>query len=126
MDLEQAIVHELSSITTLNGKVFPQKAGENVNPPFVLYISSEGEKVQTLGGYVDSKEVNVTFHVVSQTYEELRGLMKQVVDKVASFFGRAIGIDGPVVQSFEYTEPTEEFNEELDYHSSTFDVKVHL
>lgn len=126
MDFEQALVHELSSITALNGKVFPMTASENTNPPFCLYVSSEGEKIQTLGGYVDGKELNCTIHVVSQTYDGLKSLIKQVLDKVSSFFGRAIGINGPIVKSFHYTEPTETFDEELDIHSSTFDIKVNL
>jgi hypothetical protein len=67
MDFEQALVHELSSITALNGKVFPNNTAENTNPPFVVYVSSEGEKIQTLGGYVDGKDVNCTLHVAAQT-----------------------------------------------------------
>lgn len=126
MDFEQALVHELSSITALNGKVFPTAASENTNPPFCLYVSSEGEKIQTLGGYVDGKEVNCTIHVVAQTYDGLKSIIKQVLEKVSSFFGRAIGINGPIVKSFDYTQPTETFDEELDIHSSTFDIKVHL
>ncbi len=126
MDFEQALVHELSSIPVFNGRVFPQTAQEGTNPPFILYISSEGEKVQTLGGYVDNKEMSVTIQVVGQTYEDLKSLIRQVIDKVVSFFGRPIGIDGPTVQAFEYTEPTEAYNEELDFHSSTFDIKVNL
>lgn len=126
MDFEQSLVYELSSITVLNGRIFPQKAAENVNPPFVIYISSEGEKIQTLGGYVDNKVVNLSFHIVAQTYEDLKGLARQVMDKIGSFMGRTIGVDGPLIQSFEYTEPTEEYNDELGYHSTTFDIKVNL
>jgi hypothetical protein len=126
MDFEQALVYELSTIPNLSGRVFPQTAPEDTNPPFVLYISSEGEKVQTLGGYVDNKEVNVTIQAVASTYLDLKSLIRQVIDKVVSFFGRPIGVDGPTVQAFEYSEPTEEFNEELNFHSSTFDIKVNL
>lgn len=126
MDFEQALVHELSSITALNGKVFPMATSENTNPPLCLYVSSDGEKIQTLGGYVDFKELNCTIHVVSQTYEGLKSLVKEVINKLSSFFGRAIGINGPIVKSFDYTQPTETFNEELDVHSSTFDIKVNL
>lgn len=126
MDFEQALVYELSSIPTLEGRVFPQTAQEGTNPPFVLYISSEGEKVQTLGGYVDNKEMHVSIQVVGQSYADLKTLIRQVIDKVASFFGRPIGVGGPTVQAFEYTEPTEAYNEELDFHSSTFDIKVNL
>lgn len=127
MDFEQALVAELSSITALNGKVFPMSASEGTNPPFVLYVSSEGEKVQTLGGYVDTnKELTCTLHVVAQDYEGLKGLIKSVIDKVTSFFGRPIGVNGPVVKALNYTEPTEMYNEQLDFHSSTFEIKVNL
>lgn len=126
MDFEQALVQELSSIPSLEGRIFPQTAQEGTNPPFVLYISSEGEKVQTLGGYVDNKEVSVTIQAVAQTYGDLKNLVRQIIDKAISFFGRPIGTNGPTVQAFEYTEPTEAYNEELDFHSSTFDIKVNL
>ena len=126
MDFEQALVHELSTITALDGKVFPLSAKEGTSPPFILYVSSEGKKIQTLAGYNDIKEVNATIHIVTQTYDELKSLVKQVVDKLASFFGRAIGIGGPLVKSYEYNEPSEDFNEELDYHSSSIDIKVNL
>ena len=45
MDFEQALTYELQAITGLSGKVFPQKAEENTKPPFVVYISSEGEQI---------------------------------------------------------------------------------
>lgn len=127
MNFEEALVHELESITALQGRVFPMSASEGTNPPFIIYVSSEGEGVSTLGGYDNSiTQLDCHIHVVSQTYDELKGLVKTVIDKLSSFFGRPIGVNGPMVKSFSYIEPTEMYNEELDYHSSSFDIKVRV
>jgi hypothetical protein len=127
MEFEEALVHELGSISGLEGRVFPFSANEGTNPPFIIYVSSDGEGIQTLSGMDNSiRQLDCHIHVVSQTYEELKGLVKQVIDKLSSFFGRAIGINGPTVKSFSYIEPTEMYNEQFDYHTSSFDIKVRV
>lgn len=124
MDFEQALCAELQAIPVLNKKVFPQIAEEGTEPPFAIYISSGGEKVQTLEGYTDLTELGFEIHIVTKSYEDLKGLTKAVLDKVKSFFGRAIGQDGPHIKSISHAEPVEDLDEELNFHKSTIDVRV--
>ena len=86
MDFEQALAYELQAISGLEGKVFPQNARENIEPPFVVYISSEGEQIMTLAGPTDMNEVTCEIHVIAETYEQLKSVTKAVLDRIKSFF----------------------------------------
>ena len=125
MNFEEALVYELSSITGLEGRVFPLSATEGTNPPFVIYVSSEGEQLKSLNGYIDDiNDVTCEIHVVAESYEKLKSLLKTVIEKLQSFFGRPIGVNGVTIKSFSYTEPTEGTEEDLDYKRSSFDIRV--
>ncbi len=124
MDFEQALAHELRSIIGLETKVFPQKAEEDTKPPFVVYISSEGESVMALSGPTDMTELTCEIHVVTDTYENLKNITKSVLDKVKSFFQRTIGEDGPHIKSISHLEPVEDIDNNLNYHRSSFDIRV--
>lgn len=124
MDFEQALTFELQAITGLAGKVFPQKAEEDTKPPFVVYISSEGERIMTLSGPSDMTELTCEIHVVAESYENLKVLTKAVIDRIATFFQRVIGQDGPKIKSITHMEPVEDLNSNLNYHRSSFDIRV--
>lgn len=124
MDFEQALAYELEAITGLLGKVFPQNAKENTKPPFVVYISSEGEPVMTLAGPTDMTELTCEIHVVTESYEQLKSLTKAILDRIRSFFRRAIGQNGPTILSISHVEPTEQIDNNLNYHTSSFDIRV--
>jgi hypothetical protein len=124
MDFEQALAYELQTINGLSGKVYPQQADEGVQPPLVVYISSEGEPVMTLGGPTNMTELSFEVHVISESYEQLKSLTKAVLDRIRSFFQRAIGQNGPVIRSVSHIEPVEDIDTASNYHKSSFDVKV--
>lgn len=124
MDFEQALVYELQSITGLQGKVFPQNAEEETKPPFVIYISSDGESVMTLAGPTDLTELTCEIHVVAETYEQLKSLTKAVIERIKTFFRRIIGQNGPLIKSISHIEPTETIDNNLNYHTSSFDIRV--
>lgn len=124
MNFEEALCAELQAIAGLEGKVFPQNALEGVEPPLIVYISSDGEKVQTLDGYSDLTELNFEVFVLARTYEELKGYSKAALDRVKSFFGRNIGTDGPKIKSVTHIEPNEDFQKDLNYHKSSFSARV--
>jgi hypothetical protein len=124
MNFEEALVYELETISGLVNKVFPQTAKEGTEPPFVVYSSSEGEEIQTLEGYTGIKKIVADISVVGQTYDIMKSFTKSVLGHFESFFGRNIGIDGPYIKSFSYGEPTESFDEEMEYHRSSFQINV--
>jgi hypothetical protein len=124
MDFEQALTYELQAITGLTGRVFPQKAAENFLPPFVVYISSEGEQIMTLSGPTDMTELTCEIHINAENYEQLKSLTKSVLDRLKSFLQRNIGQNGPYIKSISNTEPTEDIDNNTNFHLSSFDIRV--
>jgi hypothetical protein len=124
MDFEQALSYELQAIPELVDRVFPQMAIDDLEPPFVVYISSEGERVQTLSGYTDLTELSCEIHILTGTYENLKSLTKVVISQITSFFNRNIGINGPRIKSVSYVEPIEDYENELNIYRSSFDIRV--
>ena len=124
MDFEQALVYELQAINGLSGKVFPQAPEEGTTAPYVVYNSSEGEPVMTLGGPTNMTELSCEIHVISESYEQMKSLTKAVLDRVRSFFQRAIGQNGPNIRSISHIEPVEDVDTNLSYHKSSFDIRV--
>lgn len=124
MDFEQALTYELQAITGLSGKVFPQRAVENISPPFVVYISSEGESIMALSGPTDMTELSCEIHVSAETYEEMKSLTKNVTNRLKTFFQRSIGQNGPLIKSISHTEPIEDIDNNTNFHISSFDIRV--
>ena len=124
MDFEQALVYELQTITGLSGKIYPQKAPENTTPPFVVYISSDGEPIMALSGPTDMTELTCEIHITAETYEELKSFTKQVTNRLKTFLQRQIGQNGPYIKSISHTEPTEDIDNNVNHHMSSFDIRV--
>lgn len=126
MNFEEALVEELGAIDGLQGKIYPLNAAEGDKPPFVIYVSSEGEQTQSLEGYADLKQVTCQIHVITDTYDTLKSLTKSVMSTLKTFYARPIGTNGPVIKSLMLTEPIESFEEEVSYARCSFDVIVRL
>jgi hypothetical protein len=126
MDFEQALVYELNQITGLKDKVFPLGAKEGTEPPFVIYISSDGEGTYTLNGLIDDTQIECELHIIGKNYEEMKQFGLAVMEKVQAFFGRRIGIDGPLIKSFDYSAPLEMHIEELNFERMAFDIQIRV
>lgn len=124
MDFEQALVYELQTIPSIAGKVFPQQAKEDTRPPFVVYISSEGELIMSLSGPTDMTELLCEIHVVAESYAEMKSITKSIIDLFHSFFQRVIGVDGPKIKSIGFFEPIEDIDENQRYYKCSFDIRI--
>lgn len=124
MEFEEALVYELNEITGIRDKVFPLSAPEDTEPSFLMYVSSEGEKVQSLEGYTNLNQVTFEIHITSIDYSTLKSLTKQVMDKIFSFYSRAIGVNGPFIRSVTIDEPVESAIQDLDWQRCSFDCHV--
>jgi hypothetical protein len=124
MDFEQALVHELQSISGLSGKVFPTFAEENTKPPMIVYISSGGERIMTLTGPTNLTELTCEIHIITEDYAALKNLSRVVLDRIRSFFQRPIGKGGPYIKSVSHTEPTEDIDNNTHFHQSSFDIRI--
>jgi hypothetical protein len=126
LNFEEALTYELSSIAGLQGRVFPLGAKEGTLPPFVIYISSEGEETKVLNGYTNHKEITCEIHIIGRSYAEMKSFTKLVLAKLKTFYGRSIGVDGVYIKNFSYDEPREEHEDELGYERSGFDIRVRI
>lgn len=125
MNFEEALVEELSSLEGLNDRVFPLSASEGIDPPFVIYLSSEGEETQDLSGVpMGDRHVTCEIHIVANSYGEMKDIVKAVIQRLQTFFGRPIGTDGPLIRSFSMDEPLEAAEEEVGYSRCSFDIRV--
>lgn len=124
MNFEESLVYELSSIGELRDRIYPLSAPEDTEPPFLIYVSSEGVKVQSLEGYSDLTEVTFEIHITTVNYSLLKSLTRQVMDRILSFYSRPIGENGPVIRSVSLDEPVETKIEDLDYNRCSFDCHV--
>jgi hypothetical protein len=125
LNFEEALVEELSSLEGLNDRVFPLSASEGIDPPFVIYFSSEGDLDQDLSGVpLGSRNVTCEVHIVANSYGEMKDLVKAVISRLQSFFGRPIGTDGPLIRSFSMDSPLEAAEEEVGYSRCSFDIRV--
>jgi hypothetical protein len=126
MNFEEALVVEFNLILGLENKVFPLRATEGIDPPFLLYISSDGEQLQTLTGFHESIAITCEIHVIANYYAELKQLTKAVIESIKSFQGRVIGIDGPLIKSVFYEQPTEMYEPEVRFYRASFDLRVRI
>jgi hypothetical protein len=126
LNFEEALVEELGSIQGLEGRIYPLNAGEGEKPPFVVYVSSEGEQDLSLEGFANTKEINCEIHIVCDQYEDLKNYTKAVLNTFLTFQGRPIGTNGPLIKSFAYDHPQESNDEERNYSVSSFDIRVRL
>lgn len=99
MDFEQALRAELITLSNLSNKVFPMFAPEQTPTPFVIYQKSNVELLGTLDGMSKTRMARYEFDVVSQTYDTLQQTLNNVKNKLVTFQGRTIGINGPFVQA---------------------------
>jgi hypothetical protein len=127
MNFEEALVSELVGITDLINKIFPLNATEGIKPPYIVYVSSEGEQERTLDGYVISKEVNCELHILNDSYFGLKDITKQVISLIDTFQRRTIGGDGGVyVQSCTYEKVHEQYVPELLQCLCILEMKVRI
>lgn len=126
MHFEEALIFEFETITGLNDRVFPLYAKEGVQPPFVIFSSSEGETIQTLEGWTLSKEILSEIHVVAMSYGKLKYLTKDVLAMLKTFRGRAIGTGGPFIKSLTYEQPVESLDTEFGFYRTSFELLVRI
>jgi hypothetical protein len=133
MNFEEALKGELISVSldlkevTDKGvieKVFPLNAPEGTKPPFIVYVSSEGLQDMTLDGYSENKEIECEINILHSGYGNMKALTKEVLAKILSFQGRAIGLDGPFIHDLTYEKPVEIYENEVALFRSVLTITV--
>jgi hypothetical protein len=127
MDFEEALVLEFNKIPQITGKVYPVFTGEGVDPPFLVYVSSEGTLERTLTEFTGMKTIECEIHVVGNSYDEMKTIIKEVINTIVTFRQRVIGgIGGPFVHTIRYEQPEEMFEGDTWIYRASFDMTVRI
>ena len=124
MNFEEALKVELFEIPQLRSKVFPLNAREGIKSPYLVYVSNEGLKDNSLDGYLSLKEVPVELNIVNQDYEGMKDLTKLVLDKILTFRGRKIGGSNILIENVVYSTPMELYENEIKAYRSLLEFRL--
>lgn len=123
MDFEEALKTHLSSITSLNGKVFPSHATEGTKSPYVVYHKFNRTLIKTLEGFTGFSESNYGIMIFAEKYSELQTLYKSIRDKIIGFEKTNVG---SYVQGVSITDVDEGFDDLAKLHRMDIIIKIYF
>lgn len=101
-NFEKALTQELKKVLPA---VFPLVAPEGTPTPYIVYMSSYGQRDQVLEGYTDQREIDVTVHVVGGSYSDMKDYTNAMIDSILAL--TVMGTDLIPVQHVHYEQPDE-------------------
>lgn len=104
MTFEAALRAELITIPDLNDKVFPMRAPEGTEAPYLIYTTTTGDYDKSLEGWHKSKGVTVELNVIHNRAASVRSLAAQVMALVMTFEGKQLASTGPLVDEVVFDE----------------------
>jgi hypothetical protein len=126
MDFEQAFHAELSSITGLQGKVFPAYVPESITPPFLIYYKSLGEIIKTLDGTSQTRNGLYEVDLLAKNYSEIQQLFEAIKAKVLSFVGRTVGGSNIYVQDVTIESFIELFEDKVKLYRMNAEIRIYF
>lgn len=102
MSFEKALTEELTKILP---EVYPLVAPEGTPTPYIVYVSSYGDRDLTLGGYEVTREIEVMIQIVGGSYAEMKQHTNAVIDSMIAL--KTMGTDLIPVQHVRYENPHE-------------------
>lgn len=113
MDFETALRMELKTITDVQNRIFPLDAPKKTASPYIVYLSSEGQKTYTItNGYLADKIVEGEINIIADRYAVMKQVTRKVISLLTSMSQRVIGADGPHVDEMTYEKPVELYEAE--------------
>lgn len=94
LTLEAAIRLELITIPDIKDKVFPIRAPEGTEAPYLIYTTSGGDYDKSLDGFQKSKSVSVELNIIHRSTTRLRALTREVMALVLTWEGRRLAETG--------------------------------
>ena len=108
LNIEQAMVVELKTVSGLSAKVFPINAPEGTAAPYVTYESDDQAKEKGLDGFISSGPLHCTVDVVHNSYANMKALAALVKAEIESWImstiGASTGVTGVYIQDVTFDE----------------------
>ena len=126
MTFEAALRTELMTITSLNNKVFPMRAPEGTEAPYLIYLTSPGEYDKSFDGWHKSKSVAAELNILHNSTTKLRALTREVMALVMTFEGKALGGTGPVVDEIVFEgDSVEMYEPQADLYRKVINMRIY-
>jgi hypothetical protein len=103
-NFEKALVQELKKVLP---NVFPLIAPEGTPTPYIVYMSSYGDRDRVFEGYGPQREIDVTVHVVGGSYSDMKEYTNTMIDSLLLLEQSTMGTDMITVQHVTYEQPEE-------------------
>ena len=127
MTFEAALRTELMTITSLNNKVFPMRAPEGTEAPYLIYTTTLGDYDKSLEGWHKSKGVTVELNVIHDRAAAVRALSREVQALVMGFEGRQLASTGPLVDEIIFEgEGVELYEAQVDLYRKVISFKTYF
>lgn len=127
MTFEAALRAELMTITSLNNKVFPMRAPEGTEAPYLIYTTTLGDYDKSLEGWHKSKGVTVELNVIHARAADVRSLAAQVMVLVMGFEGRQLASTGPLINEIVFEgEGVELYEAQVDLYRKVISFKTYF
>lgn len=110
--IEKALRYELNKINKLENKIFPTNAPEGQKSPYLVYITSN-KPLRDLDGVTEEKECNVMFNILSNSYSEMKDIVKKIEKMIFKFPLTSIGEDLIYIQDINNIDISEKYEEQL-------------
>jgi hypothetical protein len=124
MDFESAFRQELTSITELTNKVFPLTAPENTSPPYVIYLKTRINPIQTHSSTLDIIQGLYEVNLLHSSYSQLQDLYQKVKSKLINIQQRVIGTNGPFLQECTILNVVELYENQVKLYRMNIEFKV--
>lgn len=125
MTFEAALRSELVTISGLSNKVFPIRAPEGTEAPYLIYTTTLGDYDKSLEGWHKSKGVTVELNVIHDRAAAVRALSREVQALVMGFEGRQLASTGPLVDEIIFEgEGVELYEAQVDLYRKVISFKT--
>lgn len=122
--IEKALRYELNKISELENKIFPTNAPEGQKAPYLVYITSN-KPLKDLDGVTEEKECNIMLNILSNSYSEMKEIVKKVEKIIFKLPLRYIGENLIYIQDINDIDISEKYEDQLKLQRGIVAFKVY-
>ena len=127
MTFEAALRAELVTIPDLQDKVFPMRAPEGTEAPYLIYTTTLGDYDKSFEGWHNSKAVTVELNVIHDRAAAVRSLAREVQALVMGFECRKLAGAGPRIDGIVFDgEGVELYEAQADLYRKVISFKTYF
>lgn len=124
-DIEEAFYTELNSIAALGSKIYPARAPQDTQTPYLVYELTSSERGQELeSGHNGMVQSFYQFDFYHTSFNSLNSLKNSIINKVKSWNFKNIGTNGPYIQQCEIIDYMFEYDKKTELYVGSIDLQI--